>query len=349
MLLLGHRRKTEAATIQKQSPSHLFYYIDTRNGILSDGASSHWVVKSQRMRSGSKILYLFIYILAEILCVCEAASASINEPAEIMPRAGSWTRRRWRNGLMKYCFDVQNPAKRKELEEIFDDGWAVWAEHQGFPLRRQKLANCPDTVGERKDTLVVKLTDSSPTTTVGNNGEAEMKFNVDFKGADKNIVHTMVHELGHAFGLIHEHQKPGAEKHITFKCENLADYDTIKKKYPGSINSLCRNLNGAVSAEFTASNFIPYNGDYRSGVVLEHGANIDAADYIDWRSIMIYGSDFGAKRGLMGLKKKVITKTDGSEIKPNGDPSARDVAFLIWWYSQPDEDDMDLPFLTGGG
>lgn len=48
-----------------------------------------------------------------------------------------------------------------------------------------------------------------------------------------SAVLTMTHELGHAIGLAHEHQRPDRDDWITFHCENLEGYDEAKSKVDG--------------------------------------------------------------------------------------------------------------------
>lgn len=48
---------------------------------------------------------------------------------------------------------------------------------------------------------------------------------------------AIAHELGHVFGLFHEHQRPDAADHLTFHCENLFGFATVKATIESKVNS----------------------------------------------------------------------------------------------------------------
>jgi hypothetical protein len=73
------------------------------------------------------------------------------------------------------------------------------------------------------------------------------------------------HEMGHVFGLEHEHQRWNRDQHVYFNCEGLAGYDRVKgeidnhPEWDCTIDQACNGfyygqtngLNWVAPAEFT--------------------------------------------------------------------------------------------------
>lgn len=88
---------------------------------------------------------------------------------------------------------------------------------------------------------------------------------------------TAVHEFGHALGLMHEHQRPDREDHISVKCENYAPWTVSgcpDASYPaccsGSTDKCCddwHNYDVASTALFNKY------GDYDCNSIMHYNAN----------------------------------------------------------------------------
>lgn len=81
-----------------------------------------------------------------------------------------------------------------------------------------------------------------------------MKFDPDPAAGFGDTVANLAREMGHAFGLVHEHQRPDAGKGVprsSFACENLGEHQSYKDRHY-DMKDLCSNLNLAANAGFSA-------------------------------------------------------------------------------------------------
>lgn len=140
--------------------------------------------------------------------------------------------------------------------------------------------------------------------------------------------------MGHAWGLLHEHQKwaawnpdtvsnpPRPDPLIKYTCENLADYD----KFAGdglNMTTLCSSQINARLQGFSASELLPINVPANPS----YDQNLLQSADFDWDSIMLYPSTAGGKI-VNGVRQNVLVKNDGTAIAPNLKPSAGDVTQL---------------------
>lgn len=149
---------------------------------------------------------------------------------------------------------------------------------------------------------------------------------------------VMAHEMGHVWGLHHEHQNPifwakafnpngnydgSIFTAANFHCTDIPDYSSAMQDalLDGATAQqraeLCTDIRMAEKYQFSAAQWLPLVNGY----VLP-GDGEDRS--IDWESIMLYSSH------LQGVA--VLTKPDGTAITAPEAPSPRDVQGLVSLY-----------------
>lgn len=140
-------------------------------------------------------------------------------------------------------------------------------------------------------------------------------------------VANYAHEIGHAFGLLHEHQRPdlwgplysgSAEvDELVFNCENLSDYAAkVAPLTQSSRDTICVSRAAAASIQpvgFSGLDILPI----LQGAIYNRGT-------VDFASIMMYPSVAGGIR--TGATRAVVyTRRDGTNIGYNAVPSQGDI------------------------
>ena len=155
-----------------------------------------------------------------------------------------------------------------------------------------------------------------------------MVFDMDGSWGTKDAATNLAHELGHAFGLIHEHQKWSAHHPDTvngrnyalvkFNCKNLKDYQP--RVTP---DEQCTIQGKASAAGFSAQDFLPYDSFSTNG---------QSTDF-DWSSIMLYSSFAGAKNpNSKKIEDATLLDYNNVIIKPNMEPSKADAGAIKLLY-----------------
>ena len=210
--------------------------------------------------------------------------------------------------------------------------WSKWVAVVGGPqkssLSMHYAGLCESDTGG--DFLHVSLTDARTAGTTtgwqgagytdGRKAKNRMDFDMDGSWGTGNAASNLAHELGHAFGLFHEHQRSIAWQSpenrpyrlLKFTCENLKDY-ADQKNAGGDMKTLCTSMTDAKSAGFSAGEFLPYPGF----------TAYSQSPNFDWKSIMLYSSYAGAKT-VNGQKQPTMVDYNDVLIQPNLEPSSAD-------------------------
>ncbi|KAI4095222.1 MAG: hypothetical protein LQ344_001734 [Seirophora lacunosa] len=303
------------------------------------------------------IIPCVLSLLAFLVCV-RAGHSSWERPAQfvaadnatallekryfsIQPRG---TFRVWPGAEIKYCFE--NDAAKRLLYQI-QAGMERW-HAAGLPADRFKLTqvSASECKNRRSEVLLISanndgrlgatpglppLDDTDP----GYKGPT-MQLSDSTSVGMLEVTANFAHELGHAWGLLHEHQDPtywglpystsGVSNKWTFNCQNLKDYNEVAARLtPDKLEEACRSRNVASKEKFSASEYLPLLG----------GGRGEGGGTPDLESIMIYPSGAGAtgaaSPGNDG-RTAILVNEDGSRIPINLYPSKRDVAGILKLY-----------------
>lgn len=221
----------------------------------------------------------------------------------------------WPNRQIRYCFE--NDEAADVLREPLEEAHELWqrsglgAEFTIAEVGEQECQEHPQS------TLLVLWTgdDGKMGTTIGlpKNKRPHMLLTTSIHKGMLDQVLNFAHELGHAWGLMHEHQNPnfwssgtidhakggtvfGPENHGNWRCENLKDYkEQFGIQYPvrnpgydsgfgPSISPAdnCKSYDYATQNDFSAGDYLPMPSHHGIG-----GSEGKTGDDVDWDSIML--------------------------------------------------------------
>jgi hypothetical protein len=228
----------------------------------------------------------------------------------------------WPNRKITYCLDDDSfgdgkdkDKNKKKMRKAIHDAHKLWKQSglsDDFKISEGADEFCKDH-GNRKEFLLVTLGDYLATTPgypkkdTEHGASTTLSFRTDIGMLD--IVPNIAHELGHAWGMYHEHQNPyfwssdviGAEGGTVFgpandgnwKCEHLKDYAKfVDGKYIGLPNDvgrvysreeLCNSYALASLAGFSAAEYLPMAAG-NLDVEISSAAGVGS---VDWDSIML--------------------------------------------------------------
>ncbi|KAK4465899.1 hypothetical protein QBC42DRAFT_168049 [Cladorrhinum samala] len=274
----------------------------------------------------------------------------------VKPGQGTTPTFLWPEKTLSFCFETQ--AGRDIMIRHLENAITAWvaAGLTSEVYRYREVAEPGESCTsyhERWKTLVIRHNDDGlHVTTVGLWPLDSTK--PDYRGptmdistrsdvAHLNVLANFAHELGHAWGLYHEHQNPffwsppyynlampGSGDYTPlggkvfgdhFDCFALRDYHTAVtkvKNHPRFANDpagmakeiadLCVNAKVARDYGFSAGDWLPllYQAAYSSPGVRHMNAN---SEQVDWDSIMIYASGSGG----MGYARPAKSAEENSE------------------------------------
>lgn len=216
----------------------------------------------------------------------------------------------WPNHEIRYCFATpeDKQALFYNLKDAIDRWWFAGLDQSVYRWTEVDDAECH---AHRSTVLLIKRghDGAGHTTTTGylpadastgNEGPVMELDDTDWGGYD-NKVGTFAHEIGHAWGLFHEHQNPNFWRsedgfvdgnfgtvfgNDNFHCENLVGYDTALAAAQADLGTeagkdICKSVLTASQYHFAGSSFLPWTP---SIVFAPPGHNF--AD-VDWNSIMV--------------------------------------------------------------
>ncbi|KAH0440939.1 hypothetical protein CcaCcLH18_02282 [Colletotrichum camelliae] len=276
----------------------------------------------------------------------------------------------WPNRVIRYCFaDDTTAAQKSTLKKYLKDARKIWISKGLDSNFRIEEVNANVCSSERNEVLLVHYSASALATTVGFPTDL-VPFGPNMHLSDRtdvgmlDVVGNFAHELGHAWGLYHEHQNPnfwagvdGAESGEVFgpdnpggwNCRNLKDYNIalgMQVQTGGgglldvTIDRLCRNYGLAKQKSFSASEYLPMPGG------TAHSGGHSEND-VDWQSMMIYPSGAGGYSNGNPTPENdnrdvILMKPDGSKIPINIAPSSLDIAALNAMYADVEGTKLDL-------
>ncbi|KAI4591933.1 hypothetical protein KJ359_012064 [Pestalotiopsis sp. 9143b] len=273
----------------------------------------------------------------------------------------------WPDRKIRYCFDLtdaETQSRKSALKKYLRDAHKLWISKgldSTFKVEEVSDSVCKD---DRSNVLLIFYSDVSMATFVGfpdssipiRAPKMILSDRTDIGLLD--VVYNFAHELGHAWGLYHEHQNPnfwagplgsrfgevwGPNNPGGWQCSNLKDYTraTIGLVVqtgggnPRTVTAdrLCSEYSLAWSNQFSAYDYLPIP---RVGISHSNG---HSGDDVDWYSMMLYPSGAGGRLDGGGtptadndFRAPILLKPDGSRIPINTAPSAMDVAALHAMY-----------------
>ncbi|CAK7197529.1 hypothetical protein SEUCBS139899_000177 [Sporothrix eucalyptigena] len=282
----------------------------------------------------------------------------------IVPQSGVSPYKVWPDSTISFCFDTQ--SAREKLLPSLKEAMELWrASGAGLPREKYKMveafppgtSNCVNNPQRYKLLVISYNPDGKLATTVGMrglDGRDPLYKGPTMALSDKpgvgllDTVANYAHEIGHSWGLYHEHQNQhfwgqpyiqeftGSVFGAQFKCEALADYEKamnwVRKNRPDLVDQICVYRGAASLANFSAAEWLPITSMTRS-----HASSPGQGTYddVDWDSIMLYPSGAGGSGTAAGPdtpgglvrdnRANVLLRNDGIKLKINLVPSPLDI------------------------
>jgi hypothetical protein len=262
----------------------------------------------------------------------------------------------WPKSTIPYCYN--NAQTREKMAGYMRQGMALWYANglpEGFKMIEKPTEWC---IRNRAESLVVyyKVQEGAGSyfSSIARSGH-DTNFDgphlyigpgVTEYAPPELIVWAVAHELGHVWGLLHEHQDPllwqskdpanGEHRAlIIFYCENVQGYDELLKKYGGDKDILfehdgpCRVSERAEKDDFNGAAILPFSTTRHQSPRPMWPTDED----VDWKSIMIYESDLLGKLDENKNHMTVWLRTKGKKfVLPPLVPTNSDIEGLLHMY-----------------
>lgn len=123
--------------------------------------------------------------------------------------------RLWPNHKLKYKFKDDKGESKDKLAQVVKDAWKLWID-AGVDTAKIDIVESQDD-----DALVIEATEKpSARTSIGKRAGNKMSFGFKTDYGMLDVKANMAHELGHALGFYHEHQRYDRDEHVKFECES---------------------------------------------------------------------------------------------------------------------------------
>lgn len=288
------------------------------------------------------------------------------------PGSGNPDDKLWPNKQIRYCWE--SAATKQILEDDLIEAASKWT-NMGLASPEYSyqdvgiLNQAPACASDRVNILLIKY--SAPGTGPGQSQMATsvgkvpaglgrdgptMTLTDDVTFGMLDRVANYAHELGHAWGLHHEHQNPffwqpdyGSQPDGTmwgsgnWNCQNLKDYQRVQQdiaaniqrygefSYGDHVTRVCMERAIAKLYSFSAWDYLPIP---LAQLTYPSSSTTD----VDWDSIMLYPSGAGgsgsATPGGADNRAPILRKPDLSLIPINLNPSSGDVEGIKTLYAE---------------
>ncbi|KAE8375113.1 hypothetical protein BDV26DRAFT_22329 [Aspergillus bertholletiae] len=236
----------------------------------------------------------------------------------------------WDHETIRYCYNSRESKNR--LAETIRAGWQLWYA-AGVPETFRFVEHSKARCDRDKNNYLLVIGDEAEPSLMTSAGKTPMvPYNrptmyIVFEEEDIHLRGLLAaHEIGHAWGLLHEHQAPliwqfayratRPDSLVQFYCENVLGYRQLLREIPNTLelwseDGPCRNMIRAQEMDFFGADILPWKMPYQSP---HHLWPTD--DDVDWDSIMIYQSRSFGEADERGNSKITLVRSKDLMLIP---------------------------------